>query len=152
MSTPISKCYDAFLSHMDDNDLFYPFSDETEDEFEERLEDTCNQYFRQAIVKFFFSKTSLEIDEVRATFVNDLRPIEIEIIGLLMVKEYYRKKLNFLSRIGYSYSDKDWKNHDKSSQMNQYRQMLKEIDEEINALILRNSYTTNTGSFTSWLD
>lgn len=161
MGTPYTRCYEAFMGHLDDYELLYPFDDETPEEFDTRLNYTFMQYFNSAIVKLTNAITSLERDDNKQVtetdmegnsnvtygeFLNNLRPIEIEIIGLLMLKEYYRKKLNFLSSLRHSFSDRDWKSHDKSNQMNQYRQMLKEIDNEIDMLSIKNSFIDDKGN------
>jgi hypothetical protein len=150
MATPYTECYDSFLSHIDDIELLYPYENEKDYEFEERLDDTLYMLFKSAIPKFRFSKTKLTRDDTMQTFINDLRPLEIEIIGLLMLKEYYRKKLNFLVQLKHSFSDKDWKSNDKSNQMNQYRHLLLEVDDEIQELTINNSYTTDDGSLDIW--
>lgn len=150
MGTPYSDCYDSFLSHTDDVELLYPYDNETDAEFTDRLNNTFNMLFKSAIVKFRFAKTSLSRNDLLEEFSRDLRPIEIEIIGLLMLKEYYRKKLNFLVQLKHSFSDKDWKSQDKSNQMNQYRHIMSEVDEEIKQLIVGNSYTTSDGALDLW--
>lgn len=150
MATPYSDCYDVFLSHINDAEILYPYDEETEELYQNRIHSVCLTMFKRAVVKFFFSQTSLKKDNNTETFENDLRDIEVEIIGMFMLREYYRKQLNFLASLKQSFSDKDWKAHDPSGQMNQYRQMLKETDTEINELIIKNSYTDEAGSLKGW--
>lgn len=101
-------------------------------------------------MKFSHTSTKLTRNDQTQTFDNDLRDVEIEIIGLLMLREYYRKQLNFLASLKHSFSDKDWKSHDKANQMNQYRQLLKEIQDEIKQLTVANSYQTDNGDAEWW--
>jgi hypothetical protein len=152
MATPYESCYKVFLRHLTDVDFLYPMQNETETDFQIRITNYMFEMFQSAVVHYFNSSTSLERDDIIQTFVNDLRPVEIEIVGLYMVKEYYRKQLNFLASLKDSFSDKDWKSHDKSNQMNQYRQMLKETEEEIEALINANSYSNEYGKYEDWLN
>jgi hypothetical protein len=128
----------------------YPSPNETEQEFEDRLHTLLFETFKSAVVRFFNSKTPLTREDSMETFFNDLRPIEIEIIGLYMLREYYRKQMDFLVSLKHSFSDKDFKSHDKSNQLNQYRQLLKETEEEINSLIIKNSYISNAGVRSGW--
>lgn len=150
MGTPYTECYDAFLSHVDDVELLYPYNEETDEEHSKRLDNTLNMLFKNSVVKFRFAKTKLSRNDMLEEFLYELRPLEVEIIGLLMLKEYYRKKLNFLVQVKHSLSDKDWKMHDKSSQMSQYRQLVTDIDNEIRQLIVDNSYSTSDGALDLW--
>lgn len=150
MATSYSECYDIFLNHINDVDILYPFQNETQQEYEDRVRSILLSTFRLAIVKFNFSQTNLSRDDKTEMFVEDLRQIEIEVIGLLMLREYYRKQLNFLASLKHSFSDKDWKSHDKANQMNQYRQMIKELQEEIKNLVVNNSYTSTEGKLEGW--
>lgn len=150
MSTPYSECYDVFLSQINDAEILYPYDGEAEELYQERIHTVCFSMFKRAIVKFFNSQTKLIRDDNTELFENDLRGVEIEIIGMYMLREYYRKQLNFLASLKQSFSDKDWKAHDPSSQMSQYRQMLKETVVEINELTNKNSYTDETGTLQGW--
>lgn len=150
MATPYEKCYEVFMSNINDAEILYPLEGETELDYESRINTLLLDTFKKAIVKFFNSTTKLTRDDSTQTFTNDLRDVEIEIIGLLMLREYYRKQLNFLASLKHGFSDKDWKSHDKSGAMNQYRQMLQETQEEIKALTVANSYVTDDGSTEWW--
>lgn len=152
MGTPYQDCYDSFLGETDDVKLLFPLSNETEEEFQVRLLGTLEEFFKRAIPKFFGSQTKLTRDDSVSEFENILRPIEIQIIGLLMLKEYYRKQLNFLASLKGSFSDKDFKAHDKSNQMNQYRQLVKEISSDIKDLAIQNSYYGENGGLDVWSD
>jgi hypothetical protein len=151
MATSYEEVYDVFLSQLDDVEILYPFSTETEEEYQIRLNTILLQYLNRAINKFTNPVTSLDRDDTTLTFNNTLRKLEIEIIGMSMLKEYYRKKLNFLAQLKNSFSDKDWKSHDNSSQMNQYRQMINELETDINKLKVRNTFTDEKGGF-YWTD
>jgi hypothetical protein len=148
--TSYEDVYDAFLSKIDDVELFFPFQNETEDEYEARLNSVLIGLLNVAVSKFFFSKTKLDKNNLVETFAYNLRTVEIEILSLLMLKEYYRKKLNFLVQLRHSFSDKDWKMNDKSNQMNQYRQLIKDADSEIKLLINSNSFIADDGSIEDW--
>lgn len=148
--TPYQEVYSVFLRNMDDVEILYPLPDETDEEHLERLELICYEYLKSAVARFFYSATPLTMDDTQFIFTNNLRPVEIEILGLLMLKEYYRKKLNFLASLRHSFSDKDWKSHDKSNAMNQYRQMIKELDREISSLKTSNNMFDDTGNLTGW--
>lgn len=150
MSTSYTECYEVFLRYVNDSSILYPSPNETEQEFEDRLHTLLFETFKSAVVRFFNSKTPLTREDSMETFFNDLRPIEIEIIGLYMLREYYRKQMDFLVSLKHSFSDKDFKSHDKSNQLNQYRQLLKETEEEINSLIIKNSYISNAGVRSGW--
>jgi hypothetical protein len=152
LATPYSKCYEVFLRHLNDMDFLYPKDGELDTDFQVRITNTMFEIFQGAVVHFFDSTTILKRDDINQTFENDLRPVEIEIIGLYMVRDYYRKQLNFLASLKDSFSDKDWKSHDKANQMNQYRQMLKEIEDEIEGLINANSYADDYGQYEDWLN
>lgn len=150
MATSYEDIYNVFLRSVNDVEILYPLEGETESEYDSRIEELLFQLFDSAIVKFPYSQTSLSRDNTTQAFNNDLRDIEVEIIGLLMLREYYRKQLNFLVSLKHSFSDKDWKSHDKSNQMNQYRQLLKEIESEIKELILNNTYRDDSGKAEWW--
>ena len=148
--TPYEDCYDVFLSSINDAEILYPLQGETEEEYQDRIDTLLFTLFKLAVTRFPNSKTNLKRDDDLKLFENDLRELEVEIIGLLMLKEYYRKQKNFLVSLKHSFSDKDWKSHDKSNAMNQYRQLLKEISEEIRQLIISNSYQTDNGDTEWW--
>lgn len=152
MATSYEKCYEVFLRHIDDVNFLYAKQGESDINFEDRINNFMFEIFQSAVVHFFGSSTKLERDDTTKTFINDIRQVEIEIIGMFMVKEYYRKQLNFLASLKDSFSDKDWKSHDKSNQMNQYRQMLKETEEEIEGLVNSNSYADEYGQYEDWLN
>lgn len=148
--TSYQDVYDVFLRHIDDVEILYPLEDETDEEHQERLSILCYEYLRGAISRFFYAETPLTRDDANNSFVNTLRDVEVEILGLYMLREYYRKKLNFLASLRHSFSDKDWKSHDKSNAMNQYRQMLKEAEKEIEELRTSNSMFDSNGNLTGW--
>lgn len=150
--TPYSKVFDAFLSRIDDVELLYPYDNESEVEFQDRVTTLLKTFLNIAVSKFISSETSLERDDSQEYFYNDLRDLEVEILSLLMMKEYYRKKMNFLVQLKHSFSDKDWKSHDKSNQLNQYRQLVKEIDAEVRSLINQNALVDNAGNPTGWFN
>lgn len=150
MTTPYMAVYDMFLLSINDVELLYPFKDETEENYQKRLGNVLKGYLKKAIVRFRSFETNLEYDDSKDEFKNGLRDIEIEILALLMLKEYYRKKLNFLASLKHSFSDKDWKSHDKSNQMNQYRQLLKETDNEIRLLTIKRSFEGDNGERMRW--
>ena len=148
--TSYQDVYDVFLRHIDDVEILYPLADETDEEHQERLSILCYEYLKGAIARFFYSETPLIRDDANNSFENTLREVEVEILGLYMLREYYRKKLNFLASLRHSFSDKDWKSHDKSNAMNQYRQMLKEVEKEIEELRTSNSMFDSNGNLTGW--
>jgi hypothetical protein len=152
MGTPYSDCYDAFLEHIEDVNILYPYEGETEQEFEDRTDTLLFSFFKKAVSRFYYSKTPLARNDMLQMFNNDLRPVEIEIIGMMMLREYYRKQMNFLIALKHSFSDKDWKSHDKSNQLSQYRQLLKDTQQEIKQLIVDNSLVSDTGQLEEWLD
>jgi hypothetical protein len=150
MATSYEKCYDVFLSSTNDAEILYPANGETEEEYQKRIDTLLLDTLKKAVVKFFNPTTKLTRNDTTQMFDNDLRDVEVEIIGLLMIKEYYRKQLNFLASLKDSFSDKDWKSHDKANQMNQYRLLLKEIQDEIKQLTVANSYQTDNGDAEWW--
>lgn len=150
MATSYERCYEVFMSNVNDAEILFPVEGETEQEYENRISTLLLDTFKRAIVKFFNSTTKLTRNDQTQMFDYDLREVEIEVIGLLMLREYYRKQLNFLASLKHGFSDKDWKSHDKSGAMNQYRQMLQETQEEIKALTVNNSYVTDDGGTEWW--
>jgi hypothetical protein len=152
MATPYESCYEVFLRHIKDESFLYPLDDEFDVDFENRITGSLLELFKSAVVHFFSASTSLKRDDTTQMFVNNLREVEIEIIGLYMIREYYRGQLNFFASLKDSFSDKDFKSHDKGNQMNQYRQMLKEIEDEISILIINNSQSDNDGKYVDWLN
>lgn len=156
MQTSYLEVYESFLGSVDDVELLYPIKNhkyqETESEFQERLHLTLIITFKKAIVRFKYPQTNLSRNDATEMFDYKLRPVEIEIISQLMLREYYRKKLNFLASLKHSFSDKDWKTHNQSSQMNQYRQLLKEAELEIREMENDNSYKDNDYSLKLWGD
>lgn len=140
MATSYEECYEMFLGKIDDNDILFPACDETNEEHLVRLTQICYSYFCSAIAKAIKFPTPLKRDNVTKMFENELQPIEIECISLLMLKEYYRKKLNYTAKLTNSASDRDWKPHSPANQMNQYRQMIREIEKEVNTCMNQFSY------------
>jgi hypothetical protein len=152
MATSYEEVYESFLSNIKDKKILYPLEGESEQQYQDRLATYLLSTFKKAVPKFIGAKTNLSRNDTIEMFINDLRPLEIEIIGLLMLKEYYRDQLNFLASLNLSFSDKDWKSHEKSNQMNQYRQMLKEITDEIRVLVVQNGAYDNNGTYLGWYD
>lgn len=150
MATSYEVCYDVFLDNINDVEILYPVGDETELEHTERVHAVCLAMFKRAVGKYFFCQTSLEKNDTTETFTNTLRQVEIEIIGLMMLREYYRKQLNFLASLKQSFSDKDWKSSNPATQMTEYRQLMKDTKTEINELIKNNSYVDNSGDLQGW--
>lgn len=151
MSTSYDECYEVFLSNINDADILYPLEEESQVEYKIRLQNILLQTFKNAIIHYTSTHTSFERDDTTQQFVNSLKDIEIAIIGLLMVIEYYNKQLNYLVGLKGSFSDKDWTSHDKSAQMSQYRQLINEKKKEIKALMLANSFYDN-GTVQLWYD
>lgn len=145
MGTPYDNIFSRFLSFIDDYDFFNLRNGESKEEFDERIEDTLNLYFQRAVAKYTNPVSDLSRDDKMQCFINKIRPLEEEIISLMMLREYYRNKLNFLMGLKGGFSDRDWKNHDKSNKMNQYRQMIKEIEYEIKTLRNENTFSDDNG-------
>lgn len=148
--TSYQEVYDVFLREIDDVEILYPLPNESEEDYNTRVGYICLENLKGVIPRFFYSKTKLICDHKTEMFENTLRPIEIEILGFMMLRQYYRKKLNYLASLKHSFSDKDWKSHDKSNAMNQYRQMLKEAQDEIRGLIANNEYFDDNGKMVGW--
>jgi hypothetical protein len=150
MATSYEKCYEVFLRLVNDVEVLYPLEGESDTDFQLRIDTLLLEMFKSAVVKFSNPITSLKRNDATLTFDNDLRDVEIEIIGMFMLREYYRKQLNFLVALKHSFSDKDWKSHDKANQMNQYRQLLKELEDEIKPLVIDNTFKADDGSSEWW--
>lgn len=150
MATSYEECYEVFLRHINDSTILYPMANESDSDYEDRLHNILFETFKSSIVKFFNSQTLLSRDDNSEMFVNDLRPLEVEIVGMYMLREYYRKQMNYLASLKHSFSDKDFKSHDKSNEWNQYRQIIKELNDEIDNLIIKNSFADNDGRLQGW--
>jgi hypothetical protein len=151
MATPYELPYDVFLDNIDDPQILYPKEDETEIEYDERIQDTLLSMLKRAVIKFKHSATKLDRDDTNKIFLYDLREVEIEIIGMMMLKEYYKKRLNFLASVKRSFKDKDWQSHDISSHMGKFQNLISETNSEIKTLIADNSFTDDDGSY-GWID
>jgi hypothetical protein len=82
MATSYEEVYDVFLSKVDDVEVLYPYVNETDIEYNNRINTLLLSTFKQSVVKFFHSKTNLSRNDSILSFNNDLRPIEIEVLGL----------------------------------------------------------------------
>lgn len=148
--TSYQEVYDVFMREVNDIEILYPMTNESEEDYRTRVGYICLESLKGVIPRFFFSKTKLTCNHQTEMFENTLRPIEIEILGFMMLKQYYRKQLNYLASLKHSFSDKDWKSHDKSNAMNQYRQMIKEAQNEIDLLTTNNEYFDDDGNMVGW--
>jgi hypothetical protein len=151
MATPYELPYDVFLDNVDDPQILYPKEGETDIEYEERIQDTLLSMLQRSVRKFKHSATKLDRDDTNKIFINDLREVEIEIIGTMMLQEYYKKRRNFLVSIKRSFKDKDWQSHDISSHLARFQDLIKETNSEIKTLIVDNSFTDDDGNY-GWID
>ena len=84
MSTPYSKIYDAFLSKIKDYDLG-ELSDAV-------MEYDMNSLLQSAIPYFLCTKVNIfDRDEEQKIFLNDLGNEEINILAVLMKREWFKR-------------------------------------------------------------
>lgn len=85
--TPYSKIYKKFLNKISDVKLL--------ELTDEDIQDMLHEWFTSAVAKFRKCKNNLsDRDEILERFNVDLLDIEIEILAILMVREWLEPQLN----------------------------------------------------------
>ena len=96
--TPYSKVYDAFLARI--------LEDEWEKWFIEEAEQDWRQILEAALPWFKFPRVSLEHDD--NGFVDDLRPVEIQIIANYMKCEWLNRCIMTWENVKPLYVERDF--------------------------------------------
>ena len=123
--TPYSKVYDAFLARI--------LEDEWEKWFIEEAEQDWRQILEAALPWFKFPRVSLDHND--DGFVDDLRPVEIQIIANYMKCEWLNREILTWENIKPLYVERDF------SQANLIDKLQKLLDrEEYKALKLERVY------------
>lgn len=123
--TPYSKVYDAFLARI--------LEDEWEKWFIEEAEQDWRQILEAALPWFKFPRVSLEHDD--NGFVDDLRPVEIQIIANYMKCEWLNRCIMTWENVKPLYVERDF------SQANLIDKLTKMLESERkNALAMESVY------------
>lgn len=116
--TPWSDVFGAFLARIEEDDWM------REDDWEIVQQDML-QILGMAIFDFRFPRTSLDLDHMNETFVDELTNAEIQILALLMKLHWLRRQINTWRLIKQQYSTKDF---EFSSQANHLDKLIKSLE------------------------
>lgn len=128
MATPFQDVYDAFLGKVTDFDLAVL----TDEELKERL----LPRMKTAISKFKQCRKSLDIDEFLEEFLVSLEDDEIEILGTLMLVEWYAPQINNILNTKQFLSDKDYRFYSQANHLGAMTRARKEAKKEANEMIV----------------
>ena len=134
MATPYVNINTSFLSKISDPYLLSM----TDQELEELLLKLLNN----SIPKFRKCKTDLSERDTDG-FLEDLKPVEIEILANLMVQEWLRPQVNNLEIIRQSLGTRDFNMFSQANHLKELQNLRKETQIEIDKMLVDYTYQFN---------
>ena len=136
MATPYETIYNRALSKIEDPTLaMLP---------EEDLENMLHGYLMSAIAKHRKCEHDLsDRDEELKQFNSDLSDLEIEILSILMVREWISQRLHSVTTVMQTFSGKETNFYSQSSHIKELREMDDRLRLEAQQLSRDYSYTDN---------
>lgn len=128
MATPFSDIFEVFLLKITD----YSFLNLKENE----LEGIELRYLQNAITKFSKCQTDLEYDKDNKTFINELKAIEIQILGCLMVAEWLDPQIYNITLLKQTLNDNTYKIHSQAAHLESLMKLRDKVKEESDSLIV----------------
>lgn len=133
MSTSYQKVYEKFTQKISD----YMFDGMLQSEAEEYF----LGYLKNAIPKFIQCEKDLtQRDDTIGEFIEDLTELEQEILAFMMVLEWVQPKINHADLLELRLGTKDFNTFSSANQLKELKELKKEIQKEINDLIILYSY------------
>lgn len=118
MATPYDEVYGSFLARIDEDDWL-------REEDLEVVEADMLEILKMAMFDFRFPRIELTLDGTNAAFTNSLTNSEIQILAILMKRQWLRRQINSWRNIKQQYSTKDF---EFSSQANHLDKLLKNLE------------------------
>ena len=134
MATPYETIYDRTLAKIQDFELAaMPELD---------LEDMLHGWLLSAISKFRQCKSDLsDRDEKLKVFNNDLDDMEIEILAIMMVREWLAPRLTSVLTVSQFFSDSDQKFYSQAAHLSELQALDNRLKIEAQKLSRDYSYT-----------
>lgn len=136
MATPYEIIYNRTLSKLEDPQLaMLP---------EEDLEEILHDYLMSAIAKYRKCEHDLsDRDEELKQFNSDLSDLEIEILAILMLREWISQRLHSVTTVMQTFSGKETSFYSQAAHIKELREMDDRLRLEAQQLSRDYTYTSN---------